>query len=443
MSASVDSTSALIPAVARGDLTAFEAVYDRYSGTLYALLLRILGNADDAQEVLQEAFVKAWTNAKTFDAVRGSEVAWLISIARSKGIDKLRSRKIRSDRENDAGREISIQSNFVDKTTGAVARTNCRAQRARRIARGPAHRTRACVLRRALAVGDQRTAERAPRHGEDTNAARDEETARPAPGVPMTTHEEYQDVAALDAIGAASPDEERDLREHLAGCEECRRVRDEYAEAVTLLARGLEPVTPPEELREMVVAAEGQDNVVDARRRFGGAWWLATAATLFLALWGWRELAMRVEREKVTTQQAEIRRLAEENARLAQRNDRLNAEMAALASADTQQIALSGQQVAPAASARVFLEPQRRRAIVFFNNLPANAKDKSYQLWIIAGDKPRSAGVFDVVDGKATISIENLPVSTEIKALAVTLEPRGGVAQPTNTNFYVMGKSSL
>ena len=46
-------------------------------------------------------------------------MAWLISIARSKGIDKLRSRKIRSDRENDAGREISIQSSYVDKTTGA------------------------------------------------------------------------------------------------------------------------------------------------------------------------------------------------------------------------------------------------------------------------------------------------------------------------------------
>jgi RNA polymerase sigma-70 factor, ECF subfamily len=119
MSASVDSSSVLIPAVASGDIAAFEAVYDRYSGTLYALLLRILGNAEDAQEVLQEAFVKVWTTARMFDAARGSEVAWLISIARSKGIDKLRSRKIRSDRENDAGREISIHSAFVDKTTGA------------------------------------------------------------------------------------------------------------------------------------------------------------------------------------------------------------------------------------------------------------------------------------------------------------------------------------
>jgi len=262
----------------------------------------------------------------------------------------------------------------------------------------------------------------------------------------MTTHAEYQEAAALDAIGAASPDEERELHEHLAGCAECSRVRDEYAEAATLLARGLEPVPPPADLRGRVVSGEIEDDtVVDARRRFGsGAWWLATAATLFLALWGWRELAMRVEREKYETQQAEIRRLAEDNARLAQRNDKLSAEMTALASRDTRQIALSGQQVAPSASARVFLEPDKRRAVVFFYDLPANAKDKSYQLWVIAGDKPQSAGVFDVTGGgKATISIENLPVATEIKALAVTLEPRGGAAQPTNTNFYVMGKSSL
>src|SRR5256885_4400776 len=110
MSSSIDSSPALIPAVARGDLAAFEAAYDRYPPTLYALLLRILGNAEDAQEVLQETFVKVWSNAGTYDAVRGSEAAFLISIARSRGIDRLRSRRIRSDRENDAGREMSVQS---------------------------------------------------------------------------------------------------------------------------------------------------------------------------------------------------------------------------------------------------------------------------------------------------------------------------------------------
>lgn len=123
ISTSMDTTSAqatttFIPAIARGDATAFEALYDRYSSTIYALLLRILANADDAQEVLQETFVKAWTSAKMFDSVRGSEVAWLISIARSRGIDRLRSRKIRFEREDEAGREISVQSGFVDHSAG-------------------------------------------------------------------------------------------------------------------------------------------------------------------------------------------------------------------------------------------------------------------------------------------------------------------------------------
>ena len=118
MNTSFESSS-LLPAVAGGDLAAFEQLYDRHSSTLYALLLRILANPDDAQEVLQETFVKAWTNAKMFDAVRGSDVAWLISIARSRGIDRLRSRRIRGDSEDEAGRELSSSFGFIEKRTGA------------------------------------------------------------------------------------------------------------------------------------------------------------------------------------------------------------------------------------------------------------------------------------------------------------------------------------
>ena len=113
------TTAALLPDVARGDARAFEALYDRHAPTVYALLLRILNNTDDAQEILQESFVKAWTSAGMFDAARGSEVAWLISIARSRAIDRLRSRKIRGEREDEAGREISIRSSFVDSSVGA------------------------------------------------------------------------------------------------------------------------------------------------------------------------------------------------------------------------------------------------------------------------------------------------------------------------------------
>src|SRR5204863_7602206 len=99
-------------------------------------------------------------------------------------------------------------------------------------------------------------------------------------------------------------------------------------------------------------------------------------------------------------------------------NDQRSSAVTALESAGRRTIALSGQEIAAAASARVFLEPERRRALVFFNDLPANPGDKSYQLWIIRADQPKpvSAGVFNVnAAGTATISIENLPIATEIK----------------------------
>jgi anti-sigma-K factor RskA len=255
------------------------------------------------------------------------------------------------------------------------------------------------------------------------------------------THEEFDSLAALDAAGAATAEETRALDAHAAGCADCRRARDEYAEAATLLARDLSPVAPPKDVRAHVI--NGAEVVDFPARHSVNPWWLATAATLFLALWGWREVGIRVSRERVKNQQAELQQLSDQNKLLQQQKEKLSAEMQALGSAGTQTIAMTGQQAAPSASARVFLVPEHRRAIVFFSNLPENPKDKSYQLWIIRADqpKPQSAGVFDASHGSATITVENLPVATEIKAMAVTVEPRGGVAQPTNTDFVVLGKT--
>jgi len=106
----------LIESVAAGDAGVFDELYDRYAATLYALLLRILGDAADAQDALQETFVQVWNNASRYDPVRGSEVAWLVSIARNRGIDRLRARRVRWQREIDAAEEISRRSSFVVST---------------------------------------------------------------------------------------------------------------------------------------------------------------------------------------------------------------------------------------------------------------------------------------------------------------------------------------
>jgi hypothetical protein len=258
------------------------------------------------------------------------------------------------------------------------------------------------------------------------------------------THDDFESIAALDAIGAATADEESALREHLGSCISCRRARDEFAEAAAMMAKDLEPVSPPGDVRERIFEEVSSDLDVEEKER--GAfhrWWLATAATLFLALWGWREVGIRVMREHVRSQQADIERLSDEKRMVEAQREKLAATVASLASGQSQTISLTGAQMSPSASARVFMDPAKHSAVVVFANLPECPNDKSYQLWIIRGDqpKPQSAGVFDVTRGNATITIENLPVMTEIKALAVTMEPHGGVAQPTNANYYVMGKT--
>lgn len=109
-----EDSPALLAQVAAGEVRAFEQLYDQHSPLLYGLLLRMLGSAEDAQEVLQETFVQIWNRAAQYDASRGSELAWLISITRSRGIDRLRSRRVRAEREQEAAVEISKSASVVD-----------------------------------------------------------------------------------------------------------------------------------------------------------------------------------------------------------------------------------------------------------------------------------------------------------------------------------------
>ncbi|MDT5159013.1 MAG: polymerase sigma-70 factor, subfamily [Acidobacteriota bacterium] len=81
----------LLHATARGDEGAFAQVYDRYSPILFGLLLRILRSRSEAEDVLQEVFLQVWQQARSFDAARGRAFTWLVTLARSRAIDRLRS----------------------------------------------------------------------------------------------------------------------------------------------------------------------------------------------------------------------------------------------------------------------------------------------------------------------------------------------------------------
>ncbi|HEV7889541.1 MAG TPA: sigma-70 family RNA polymerase sigma factor [Pyrinomonadaceae bacterium] len=81
----------MLRAVARGDESAFARIYDRYSPILLGLMLRILRSRAEAEDVLQEVFLQVWQRAHSFDAARGRAFTWLVTLARSRAIDRLRS----------------------------------------------------------------------------------------------------------------------------------------------------------------------------------------------------------------------------------------------------------------------------------------------------------------------------------------------------------------
>jgi RNA polymerase sigma-70 factor (ECF subfamily) len=76
--------------VAAGDQLALADLYDATSRAVYGLLLRILADPCAAEEVLLDVFTQAWRRASTYSAERGTPLAWLMTIARSRAIDRLR-----------------------------------------------------------------------------------------------------------------------------------------------------------------------------------------------------------------------------------------------------------------------------------------------------------------------------------------------------------------
>jgi len=82
----------LIRRVAGGEEGALEALYDRYSGLVYSVAMRVLRDAGAAEEILQDIFYQLWRTARSFDAARGSLPGWLLVTARNRAIDRLRRR---------------------------------------------------------------------------------------------------------------------------------------------------------------------------------------------------------------------------------------------------------------------------------------------------------------------------------------------------------------
>ncbi len=89
--------------IGAGDRDALGALYDRYTPLLLSLARRVVGNAADAEDVLQQSWVQVWHSAARYEPARGPVAGWLCNIVRSRALDRVRSRSSRERVEGGAG----------------------------------------------------------------------------------------------------------------------------------------------------------------------------------------------------------------------------------------------------------------------------------------------------------------------------------------------------
>jgi RNA polymerase sigma-70 factor (ECF subfamily) len=90
------SQAQLLRRIAGQDRQALAEFYDQTAGALYSTVVRILGDAHEAEEVIQDAFLQIWEKAATFDPSLGAPFYWALSITRNRAIDRLRARQRRA-----------------------------------------------------------------------------------------------------------------------------------------------------------------------------------------------------------------------------------------------------------------------------------------------------------------------------------------------------------
>ena len=90
----------LLPLVLRKDDRAFTLLYDMYSKSLFSVISNLISDREEAEDVLQESFVKIWKNIETYNDSKGRLYTWMLNITRNTAIDKLRSKGFNNKQKN-------------------------------------------------------------------------------------------------------------------------------------------------------------------------------------------------------------------------------------------------------------------------------------------------------------------------------------------------------
>jgi anti-sigma-K factor RskA len=260
-------------------------------------------------------------------------------------------------------------------------------------------------------------------------------------------HRVLLESAALYAIGALPEEGRRAFEAHARTCDACTAELRGFHGVTLGLAMSVPQLDPPSSLRAKVLRnhAEAAAAIPAVRMPARATWnpaWLSAAAMLVVAV----ALAGYIAtlRNQIGALRAELH---ETIARLERSDSQLNTatravagaqlRMAVLMAPDLARVDLAGQAAAPRASGRAFWS--RSRGLVFAaSSLPPLPAGRTYQLWVVTAVRPISAGLVRPDTSGAVTAFFATPADIPPPtAMAVTIEPEGGVPAPTGDRYLV------
>jgi anti-sigma-K factor RskA len=268
------------------------------------------------------------------------------------------------------------------------------------------------------------------------------------------SHEKLQELCPVYAAGALDGEELRELQKHLkTGCPICQRQIREYGELMVVLSQTLPGPEPSAGLKSRVMAQMEKESpgssVVEFKtstqisgkekpaKAFAWLPWacaLAAGVALTVSLWNLSNL-----KRGLVGQQSQLAQQRDQIRQLQNQLEKEEVVTAFLMSPEVRVAMLAGTPKSPRSAGKILWNPGEKKALFYASNLPAPPSGKTYQLWVIAQNKLFDAGTFAVdSSGNGFLKIDSLSEADKAQKFAVTLEPAGGVPQPTGA-MHLLG----